>query len=217
MEPHHRLVLKGLSRCRANVICLLSAALLFVSSCCEGNPAKFFAIGEYLYWQASVSGLELSFGRSSVTQGSMIGVTVSETSEFDIDPDFEWNSGFRGGVGMQFQDSNVSLGAFWTQLGLYGDWTIGCVFGIYGEAAFSVLYGNYIVNFNDSDIFSAPLSSESTAINHKHLHRFNKTLDMCLGGFWCTSICESGTSVSVLVMNFMNTMTFLISDPIAAI
>jgi hypothetical protein len=246
--------------------------------CCE--TFNFFAIGEYLYWNTNISGLEANFGKSSLAQTTTDNATLAETTTFDRDPHFDWNSGYRIGIGMQLPNENITVEAIWTQfsncihrkssgnnrivnhahakvsleqidtllayncaystlnvkpfigiraakvnhrvkstlttdvniipnafaigidefnghqhfkgigpmLGLYGDWTIGYGFGLYGEAAFSILYGDYRIHSDNSEVFSSPISLGSTAHLHKHLHRFNNTLDLGLGLFWRTSI-----------------------------
>ena len=244
--------------------------------CCEKIPARFFIVGEYLYWKADLSGLELNFGSSSLVEGKTNGISFIDSKEFDIDPTFDWKSGYRVGCGVQLPNSNLSLSALWTKfkdkghrlveashgivnkgscrvsleqvdgviayacdwpsvvlepfigvraaqinhsvnsqvitsitilpnttatgvtnfddhqhfkgigpiLGLHGDWMVACGFGLYGEGAIGVLYGNYKVKFNDSDIYSTPLSSQSTNRRNQHLHRFNANIDLVLGIFW---------------------------------
>jgi len=86
-----------------------------ISSCCEQIPVHFFVTGEYLYWQANVSDLDLSFGSSSIVVGKNNGISFTDSTEYDIDPTFDWNSGYRIGCGVQLPYSNWSLSAFWTQ------------------------------------------------------------------------------------------------------
>lgn len=269
-------------------ICSLLIPLFFASSClhatveeiCCETTFKFFAVGEYLYWNTNISGLESNFGRSTLAQSNINNATLSERSEFDIDPHFDWNSGYHVGIGMQLPDERTTVEASWTQysnrihrksfasnrivnyanakisleqidvllsyncicpnfnikpfigiratkinhsvkstittdvniipeafaigigefdghqrfkgigptLGLYGDWLIGYGLGIYGEAAFSILYGDYRIDLDDSEVFSAPISEVTTTHFRKHLHRFNHALDLGLGFFWKASI-----------------------------
>lgn len=251
--------------------------------CCEKSPAHFFIAGEYLYWKASLSGLELDFGSSSVVESKTNCITCIDSKEFDIDPSFDWKSGYRVGGGVQLPNSNFSLSVFWTQfkdkghrsiktcndivnkgccrvsleqvdgviayayacrsvvlepfigvraaqinhsvnsqvttsitllpntiatgvtnfddhqhfkgigpiLGLYGDWMSACGLGLYGEGTFGVLYGNYKVKFNDSNVFSAPISTQSSNLINQHLHRFNANIDLALGIFWKRCICKN--------------------------
>jgi len=250
--------------------------------CCEKTPVRFFIIGEYLFWQANLSGLELNFGSTSVIKGQTNGISFLDSDEFDIDPSFDWKSGYRIGSGLQLPNSNVSLRVLWTQfkdtghrsteadglvdkgscrvflkqidgiisyacawssvvlepfigvravqinnsvkslitarisilpdttaigvtnfddhqyfkgigpiLGFHGDWMIARGFGLYGKGAFGVLYGNYKIKFNDSEIYSAPLSAESTNRINKHLHRFNPNIDLALGIFWRSCIYDN--------------------------
>lgn len=76
-------------------------------------------------------------------------------------------------------------------LGFQGDWEIGCGFGIYGNAAASLLYGYHKAHFEDSDTFTVPLIRETASINRKHLHRFNWNVDLALGIRWHTCLCDS--------------------------
>ncbi len=246
------------------------------SSRCGKIADHFFIIGQYLYWQANLSGLELSFGSSSLVEGTTNGISFTDSKEFNIDPAFDWTSGLRLGCGGHFPNSNWSLSAFWTQfkdkgrrsikagngitnkgsckvsleqidaivayastwtsvtlepfigvravqinhsvnsqvtttivilpdtmvmgvmnfddhqcfkgigpaLGLDVLWMVAGGFGLYGEGAFNVLYGNYKITCNDSDSFSSPLSSQSSSLIDQHLHRFNTNIDLALGIFW---------------------------------
>lgn len=67
--------------------------------CCEESPARFFIVAEYLYWQANLSGLELNFGSSSLIENKTNGISFIDSKEFDIDPTFDWKSGYRVGCG----------------------------------------------------------------------------------------------------------------------
>ena len=83
--------------------------------CCAEIPARFFIVGEYLYWQANLSDLELDFGSSSLVEGKTNGISFMDSKEFDVDPTFDWKSGYRIGCGVQLPNSSLSLSAFWTQ------------------------------------------------------------------------------------------------------
>ena len=76
-------------------------------------------------------------------------------------------------------------------IGIQGDFDIGCGFGVYGEAAVSVLYGNYKVHYNDSDVLTAPVSREFFSVNRKKLHAFDSNIDLVLGIRWVTCIGDS--------------------------
>jgi hypothetical protein len=86
--------------------------------------------------------------------------------------------------------------------GLDAHWTAVGGFGLYGDAAFSVLYGNYKVSFNDSNFFSAPLSSQSSSLIDQHLHRFIVNMDLALGIFWKACICNKVATTLALGYEF---------------
>lgn len=71
------------------------------------------------------------------------------------------------------------------------DYTMKHGFGVYGTAAGSVLYGKDKIHFNDSDIFSAPLSQEIFSTNRRNLHSFNCNIDLALGLSWQTCITDT--------------------------
>ena len=75
-------------------------------------------------------------------------------------------------------------------LGFTGDWECGLGCGLYGLAGFGLLYGDYQLDFDDTDSYSAPFLNQSHFINHQHLHRFNIDLDLAIGFLWHTCIKE---------------------------
>jgi Legionella pneumophila major outer membrane protein precursor len=84
-------------------------------NCCESNccGGDLFISGDFLYWRAFESGLDICVPRH-----------VSDTIEDDIvisrfngkgrNPHFKWDPGFRVGAGFEFGSNNWDIGAFWT-------------------------------------------------------------------------------------------------------
>jgi hypothetical protein len=75
-------------------------------------------------------------------------------------------------------------------LGFQGDWNIGKGFGIYGSAAGSVLYGFDKIRFENSEVFSAPISDAVFTEGKKNLHRYNCNMDLAVGLRWQTCIMD---------------------------
>lgn len=84
------------------------------SVCCEESPSRFFFGAEVLCWKPYISGLELGFGTSSITQTTGDGLQTTTTDEYDVDPSFKWNAGYRLAAGYQFDCSAWGVGARWT-------------------------------------------------------------------------------------------------------
>lgn len=238
---------------------------------------------DVLYWKPHISGLELDFGTNSLVETITDGTQIIATDEFDSDPHFKWNVGYRIGAEYQFCDANWDVGVVWTHfqdsghrsitestdvdnsircslkfdqidllmgyqsdtsceftfkpfvglrgariresvhaflvtditlspatpatetrtfdddqtytglgpiIGFGGEWDFGCGFSLYGSAAASFLYGKYKVNFDDSDIFSAPLSRSVFSTNSRHMRCIDWNIDVTLGIRWETYVCD---------------------------
>ncbi|MBA3815161.1 MAG: hypothetical protein H0X29_01305 [Parachlamydiaceae bacterium] len=74
--------------------------------------------------------------------------------------------------------------------GVQGNWEIGSGFGIYGNVGASLLYGEYKINYKDTDIFTVPFSKQIFAFNKRHLHGFDCNLDLGLGISWSKVIFQ---------------------------
>lgn len=103
---------------------LASATMLFAASeyeessfqpasCCNCG-GKFTFRADLLYWKPHISCLELDFGKTTISQTVNEGVTTFLGSEYDADPHFKWNAGFRVAAGYQFCGSELELGVLWT-------------------------------------------------------------------------------------------------------
>ncbi|MBY0530329.1 MAG: hypothetical protein K2P51_09140 [Rhabdochlamydiaceae bacterium] len=269
-------MLRSFKRAATAVICALPLAGY-------GETAvSFFLEGDYLCWQAHLGGLESDFGNSTILIDNTGSVAVTKSKETNIDPSFEWTSGFRIAAGALFECSCLELSAAWTDfrnkgtttshgahgitnsgschvsldqvdlalayrygnqcthikpflgmrlaqikenlsakvitsitvlpstlatetrrfddhqhfkgigpiLGFTGDYGFGRGFGVYGLASFGLLYGDYKLDFDDTDSFTPPFSKKLRFITHQHLHRFNCNLDLAVGFYWRTCIAE---------------------------
>lgn len=242
-------------------------------------PGNIFLRGDVLYWKPHISNLELAFGEDSIVQTTEgIGRTIN-SREFDEDPKFHWNAGYRVGAGFKPECTNWFIGSFWTHfndngtrhssstnegkcrvkldqldvlftvesclscfklnpyfgvrgvhlneklhsrlitdiilsptssatgtrtlrdkqnyygggplIGIDAFWDLGCNIDLYGTIAASLLYGHYNVHFNDSDIFTAPLSESIFNKTTKHLHAFDANIDLAIGFIW--NVCIYNT------------------------
>lgn len=249
--------------------------------CCESNEGKFFLRGDALYWRPYLTGVELGFGTGSIAQSTIGDTQIIVSDEFDIDPKFDWDWGYRVAAGYEMSNHfgvaaeythfkgnghrksfdngditsegkfNVKLdqidlvlgydyatpeyslkpfvgvrgariqdgvkGLITTQLtidgvpalgeirdfnhrqdyraigpvlGLYGDYNIGCGFGVYGSAAASLLYGRIRVNMDDATILGTLTNTAIFTSNTRHLYSFDPNADLALGVFWKTGFFE---------------------------
>lgn len=83
-------------------------------SCDKAYSPRFFVQGDVLYWKPHISGLELDFGTASISRETTDSVETFVTDEFDADPHFKWNAGYRLSAGYLFECSNWELTALWT-------------------------------------------------------------------------------------------------------
>jgi hypothetical protein len=75
-------------------------------------------------------------------------------------------------------------------LGLWGDFDLGCGFGLYGSATVGLLYGDHKLTFNDTSIGTIATTS---SFQRKHLHTCNWNADLAIGIVWRTDICDGYT------------------------
>jgi hypothetical protein len=87
-------------------------------------------------------------------------------------------------------DDNQKYRGIGPLLGVQGEWDLGCGFGLYGNAAGSLLYGLYRFQFNGTDIFSAPISDSFIGFNKRRVHGFDWNVDLALGFYWNTCLCD---------------------------
>jgi hypothetical protein len=81
------------------------------SFCCDSSY-RFSVRADALYWTPRITGLELEFGRTAITQEIIDGTQVLSTREVDLDPKFKWDAGYRVGAG--FESNNLKAEALWT-------------------------------------------------------------------------------------------------------
>ena len=79
---------------------------------------------------------------------------------------------------------------FWgvgPELGIEGDWDVGCGFSLYGDVSVSILYGTFHVRSDQTDVFTSV-----TNINHlrKHTQACQTVLDVGFGVRWQTCFCN---------------------------
>lgn len=79
---------------------------------------------------------------------------------------------------------------FWgvgPELGVEGDWDVGCGFSLYGDISVSILYGTFHVRSNQTDVLTTV-----TNVNHlrKHTQACQTVLDVAFGVRWQTCICN---------------------------
>src|SRR6202035_686726 len=80
----------------------------------------FFIRGDLLYWKPHISDLELDFGRTMISNTIVDGVQKYRMKEFDVDPRFKWNTGYRVAAGYQSRCNGLELALFWTHFQDHG-------------------------------------------------------------------------------------------------
>lgn len=83
------------------------------SYCCDQNEGKVFLRGDVLYWRPYLSGIELNFGTASIVTTTMGNTQIIDSREFDTDPCFDWDAGFRIAGGYATANS-WGIGVDWT-------------------------------------------------------------------------------------------------------
>lgn len=162
-----------------------------VAECCDQQIVNdcqngFYVRGDLLYWKPHVSGLELSFGKGSIDQ------TISDqeiviTREYDTDPKFSWDAGYRLAAGYQFNEGWEAL-ALWTHFrgnGKHSD----------QDHEGNHSHGHFDLKFNQIDVAVAykavfcPLFSVKTylGVRGARIHEDLKALQI-------TSIISNGVS-----------------------
>jgi Legionella pneumophila major outer membrane protein precursor len=78
------------------------------------TSAVGFIEGAYLYWKTHLSCVESDFGTSHIAYNDTGSTTIISTKEFNRDPKFQWESGFRLAGGVPFPCSHLEFYADWT-------------------------------------------------------------------------------------------------------
>lgn len=82
--------------------------------CCPESCGQFFAGVGLLYLRAYEGGLSCVCDGTTITDSTVDGRVISRLTGEGFDPDFQWNPGFRLGVGYEFADCGCDIGAYWT-------------------------------------------------------------------------------------------------------
>ncbi len=80
----------------------------------EKYTPHFQLLGDLLYWVPQVSALSSNFGTGSIAQTTTNNVTTSFLTEYDCDPHFKWNVGYRIGASYLFSSNPWEIDALWT-------------------------------------------------------------------------------------------------------
>ncbi len=72
--------------------------------CCDQGEGKFFIRGDALYWRPYLTGIELGFGTGSIAQTTVGDAQVFVSDEFDIDPSYDWDWGYRVAAGYEMSN-----------------------------------------------------------------------------------------------------------------
>ncbi len=92
--------------------------------CCCGPYGHFFGNAGLLYLRAFEGGLSSPCDQTHIIDSNQNGLLVSRLQGNGNEPDFNWNLGFRIGVGYEFADSSCRIGAYWTHYNSHGRWKI---------------------------------------------------------------------------------------------
>lgn len=83
-------------------------------SCSPNCCGSGFVFADLLYWRAFESGLDTCFPVSACDEINSDGRVISNFKGKGRNPNFEWNPGFRVGVGYEFYACNWDIVATWT-------------------------------------------------------------------------------------------------------
>lgn len=100
-------------------------------SCCDTQSDCVNVYGELLYWRPSLGGLESAFGNTAITTSLNGTVITTAITESDVNPHFNWNTGYRIGTDVTFGCLDVAVdwthfkgGAKFHEDTQYGHWDI---------------------------------------------------------------------------------------------
>lgn len=82
---------------------------------------------------------------------------------------------------------------FWAigpKIGVKGDYTLGCNFGLYADVAVGILYGRFKLEANDFQTIPDPTDSGATCV-HRHVDACQAVVDAAVGIQWKYSFCDS--------------------------
>lgn len=82
--------------------------------CCTESCGNLFVSADLLYWRASVNGLTSVCDNATITETEENGLIISRLKGKAKDPHFNWNPGYRIGLGYAPECRQWFLGAYWT-------------------------------------------------------------------------------------------------------
>lgn len=112
--------------CYMNESCCCKVPYCFNPCYCK-KKNEFLIHGDFLYWRASLSGLEGAFGNTSLVTSQIPLFTFRTLVQTDVEPKFKWRPGFR--VGANLLVHCLDIEADWTHYNGLGRLTNGDQFG----------------------------------------------------------------------------------------
>jgi hypothetical protein len=82
--------------------------------CCNECCGRFFVEADLLYLRAFEGGLFSVCDTTEINDTTVDGIVVSRLNGRGHNPNFEWNLGYRVGVGYEFVNSCYDIGVYWT-------------------------------------------------------------------------------------------------------
>ena len=98
----------------------IASEYLSTNECCGDQG---FIQGDFLYWRPYIGGLQFSFQTLDYTTTTTGDVITNTVDEFDMDPNFKWDCGFRFGGGFNFSPK-IDIAAFWVSFDGHADHSI---------------------------------------------------------------------------------------------
>jgi Legionella pneumophila major outer membrane protein precursor len=84
---------------------------------CDWSPKRssnLWISGDLLYWTVSEDGFDCNFGPTAIHTTTVNEIPTTAITEHNRDLDFDWEPGFRIGIGGDWPCSGWDTGAFWT-------------------------------------------------------------------------------------------------------
>ena len=94
---------------------------VYAPECCCQACGQFFVDAQILYLRAFEGGLSSPCDSTQVTNTIENGILISRLTGKAREPDFNWDSGFRMGVGYEFANYPSDIGVYWTHYNPHAD------------------------------------------------------------------------------------------------